>query len=412
MEFTFYGGARDFVQYHGPEAILHGPAETGKTISILWKLHLCALKYPKASLVLLRKTQTSVYSTSLRTYQLKVLGEVAAPYGGEKAEWYAYPNGSRLWIAGIDKAGKVLSAEHDIIYVNQVEELALGDWETLTTRTTGRAGNMPYSQTIGDCNPSYPAHWMYHRDSLRVFYSRHEDNPALYDPKTGAITAQGTRTMGVLDALTGVRKQRLRYGKPAQAEGAIYTEWDESVNLIYDAPKCERFIAAQDWGYTNAGVLGVWAIDGDGRMYLVAQVYQTGKRIEWWVDTAKRLQEEFGYFEALPCDPSEPAYIDAYASAGLPALAANNDVRPGIDAVAQRMADKQLFVVRGSLRVADETLREARGPTCLEDEIPAYVWADNKSKEQPVKENDHALDMMRYAVMHMANTGPLLLWGD
>src|SRR4030042_986041 len=171
--FTFYGGARDFARFHGPEAICHGPAETGKTISALWKLHLCALKYPRASLVICRKLLTSAYSTVLQTFVNKVLGPrddwVCEPYGGEKPEWFNYDNGARIWLAGLDKSSKVLSSEHDIIYVNQAEELSLEDWETLTTRTTGRAGNIPYSQTIGDANPSYPLHWMYHRTPLRPF---------------------------------------------------------------------------------------------------------------------------------------------------------------------------------------------------------------------------------------------------
>ena len=317
-------------------------------------------------------------------------------------------------VAGLDKAGMVLSAEHDVVYVNQAEELALEDWETMTTRTTGRAGHMPYAQTIGDCNPSYPSHWMYHRDSLRMFYSRHEENPALYDPATGEITAQGERTMSVLDALTGVRKQRLRYGVPAQAEGAVYDEWDQSIHLIYadQVPKCTRHIASQDWGYTNAGVLGVWAIDGDGGMYLVAQVYQTGRTIDWWKAMALDLDREYN-LEALPCDPAEPAYIDAYRQAGLPAFAADNAVLPGINAVKQRLAARRLFVVRDSLRRVDESLAEARKPSRVEDEFAAYVWADKTGKETPVKEHDHGMDMVRYAVMHLdQGTGPLLLWGD
>ena len=412
VEFRFYGGAAEFARYHGGEALIHGPAETGKTISALWKLHLCALKYPNASLVIARKTQASIYGTVLRTYTEKVLGDQVnvSAYGGGKPEWFDYPNGARIWIAGLDKAGKVLSAEHDVVYVNQAEELALEDWETLTTRTTGRAGHMPYSQTIGDCNPSYPSHWMYNRPSLKMFYSRHEENPALYDQTTGAITAQGQRTMSVLDALTGVRKERLRYGKPAQAEGAVYDEWDQSIHLIYagKVPKCERFIAAQDWGYTNPGVLGVWAIDGDGRMYLVRQVYQTGRTIDWWVETARALQAEFGYFEIVACDPAEPAYIAAYQQAGLNARAAENAILPGINAVKRRLAEKRLFVVRDSLRRADESLSEARKPYSVEDEFASYVWADKIGKEMPVKEHDHGMDMVRYAVMAIEKgTGPI-----
>jgi phage terminase large subunit len=255
---------------------------------------------------------------------------------------------------------------------------------------------------------------MYNRPSLRMFYSRHEENPMLYDQATGEITVQGQRTMSVLDALTGVRKQRLRYGIPAQAEGAVYDEWDQSIHLIYAdrVPKCERYIASQDWGYTNAGVLGVWAIDGDGGMYLVAQVYQTGRTIDWWKATALDLDREYN-LEAIPCDPAEPAYIDAYRQAGLPAFAADNAVLPGINAVKQRLAARRLFVVRDSLRRVDESLAEARKPSRVEDEFAAYVWADKTGKETPVKEHDHGMDMVRYAVMHLdQGTGPLLLWGD
>jgi PBSX family phage terminase large subunit len=405
VEFIFYGGAREFACYHGAEALLHGPAETGKTFSALWKLHLCALKYKNASLVILRKTQASIYATVLQTYQRKVLTEHSkvTVFGGEKPEWFDYPNGARLWLAGLDKAGKVLSAEHDIVYVNQAEELTLADWETLTTRTTGRAGHMPYSQTIGDCNPAYPSHWMYHRNSLRVFYSKHEENPSLYDPVTGEITERGKHTMSVLDALTGVRKQRLRYGLAAQAEGAIYDEWDESVHLKYasEVPTSfGRYIAGQDWGYTNAGVLGVWGVDGEGRMYLVKQVYQTGRRIDWWTDLAKGLHERYG-FEVVACDPSEPAYIDAFRIAGLPAIAADNAVLPGINAVKKRLAEKRIIILRDSLDIADESLEDRRLPTSVQDEVPQYVWSDTNRKEIPVKENDHGVDMVRYSAMYL-----------
>ena len=406
VEFTFYGGAREFARYHGNEALVHGPAETGKTLSVLWKLHLCALKYADASIVIARKTQSSIYGTVLRTYTEKVLsaGASAQPYGGGKPEWFDYPNGARVWIAGLDKASKVLSAEHDIVYVNQTEELDLADWETLTTRTTGRAGHMPYSQTIGDANPSYPTHWMYHRPTLRMFYSRHEENPALYDPRSGAITVQGVRTMAVLDALTGVRKERLRYGKPAQAEGAIYDEWAESVHLIYDAQapaQFTRWFAGQDWGYTHAGVFGVWGLDGDGRAYLVHQVYQTGRTIDWWSATAAALQEKYGFFEVVACDPSEPAYIEAYRLAGLNAIPADNSVLPGINAVKRRLAERRLFVLRGSVVEPDESLEAARQPVSVQEEFPMYVWAPQSGKESPVKRDDHGMDMVRYSVMYL-----------
>ena len=234
-DFTFYGGAREFATYHGPEALLHGPAETGKTISALNKLHICACKYPGASIVIARKTRASIYGSVLVTFKNKVLGPnpPCEPYGGEnEPKWFDYTNKSRIWIAGFDKSSKVLSTEHDIIYINQPDECSLDDWETATTRTTGRAGNMPYSQTIGDPNPTYPGHWMYTRGNIRIFYSKHTENPMLYDQLTGKITEQGKRTISTLEALTGTRRKRLYEGKPAQAEGVIYEDWDEAIHLI------------------------------------------------------------------------------------------------------------------------------------------------------------------------------------
>jgi hypothetical protein len=404
-----YGGARDFVNYRGPEALLHGPAETGKTFTTLWKLNLCACKYPGASIVCARKVLNDIYSSIWATLKDKILGHESEawpciPYGGlDRPDKLNYHNGSILWLAGFDRAGKVLSAEHDIIYINQAEECTLNDWETATTRTTGRAGHMPYAQTIGDVNPAWPAHWMYHRDSLRMFYSNHRENPMLYDQATGAITAQGLRTMAVLDALTGVRRDRLRDGKPSQAEGAIYTEYAEERHLIYSTAIVSafvRYICGVDWGFRNPGVMGVFGITGDSSMYRVAEIYRTNETDDWWLLRALELDREFG-IEAFVCDPSEPVYIEKFKRAGLNAVGGFNAVLPGINAVQRRFQESGLFFVRDANRYVDEQLRRDKRPWRTEDEIPGYVWASNKTREQPVKENDHGCDAVRYAVAYV-----------
>ncbi len=407
-DFEVFGGARDFVNCRASEVMIHGPAETGKTIAALYKLHIAASTYKNASLVICRKTLASTYSTVLQTFQNKVLPPFDAlasygiePYGGEKPEWYDYrKTGARIWLAGMDKSSKILSAEHDIIYINQAEELELGNWETCTTRTTGRAGNMPYSQTIGDMNPAYPSFWVYHRDSLNLFYSKHGENPALFNQHTGEITEQGGRTMAVLDALTGLRRTRLRDGKPAMAEGAIYDTWDDAVHLIdaSQVPHLQRFVGAADWGFRHPGVLGVFGLDYNGAMYLVAQVYRTGKQIDWWCQRAAELEQEYA-IEAWICDPSEPAYIEQ-----LRGQAGYNRVRPGIDAVQSRLKDKRLFVVRGSLRHSDQALIAAKKPYRVQDEMAGYVWSSTR-KEQPVKEQDDGLDMLRYGVAYVDGLG-------
>jgi phage terminase large subunit len=92
---TFYGGNREFLRCKAPEAVVAGPAETGKTYAALYKMHIVACKYPGASLVIARKTLSSTYSTVLMTFQKKVLddGATVNAYGGEKPQWFDYANG-------------------------------------------------------------------------------------------------------------------------------------------------------------------------------------------------------------------------------------------------------------------------------------------------------------------------------
>ena len=261
-----YGNNLKAYRCHDPEMILAGPADTGKTLTILTKLHYLAHKHADASIVIARKQQTDMYATVLASFEDIILKHDPSvhPYGGEKAQWYDYPSGARIWVAGLDKAGKVLSGQHDVIYVNQCEEISLADWETLTTRTTGRAGHVPYPQTIGDCNPGPPTHWVRQRarqGHVTFIESRHKDNPELYDPKTGEMTEQGEKRIGNLKRLSGTRYQRLYLGLWAAPEGMIYEHFDEQRHVVKTQPLppfWPRFIGIDPTGAQIAAIWVAW----------------------------------------------------------------------------------------------------------------------------------------------------------
>jgi hypothetical protein len=113
---------------------------TGKTWATLWLLDSLLRETPKAQAGLLRKVAADIGPTVLVTYRriIERSNSGATPFGGEKPEWFDYPNGARLYVGGMDRPGKVLSGERDFLYVNQAEELTQEDWEILSTRTTGR----------------------------------------------------------------------------------------------------------------------------------------------------------------------------------------------------------------------------------------------------------------------------------
>jgi phage terminase large subunit len=417
---------------------------TGKTYPCLQKVDAMCWKYPDTRALMVRKVYNDIKNSAVVTYEKNVLGALgeeretwhpdATPvrkHGGENVEHYDYPNGSRLVVGGLDKAGKVLSAEYDVIFVNQAEELDLGDWETLTTRATGRAGNMPYAQVLGDCNPSHPQHWILKRSRegpLALYESRHEDNPTLFDPDTGKMTKQGEETMRRLESLTGIRKDRLKDGLWVQAEGMIFDEWDKRTHILSrnstrhgltgdpdDPPPDDwRRIRVIDFGYTNPFVCQWWAIDGDGRMFKYREIYMSGRTVTKHVQGTDRFDgirtlSEGEDIEATVCDHDAEDQATLEEN-GIDTTNAYKAVTPGIEAVKERLDEagdgrSRLFVLEGSLVERDQTLMEHNKPTCTEEEIPAYVWKDSAAEDKPVKNNDHGCDCMRYAVAYVNDLG-------
>lgn len=402
------GGALQLWKCRDREVMLSGPAETGKTFAALFKLDALLWKYGGAQAILVRKTYNSLVGTAVQTYRRKVLSDPTpiVAYGGEKPQWFDYPNGSRLWVAGLDNPGKALSSERDFVLANQSEELTADDWQVLTTRATGRAGNAPYPQLIGDCNPGPPNHWIKNRAELRVIESRHEDNPSLYSVETGAWTAQGERTLAVLDALTGVRKERLRYGRWVSAEGAVY-EFDSAIHLVdpFPIPREWARFRVVDFGYTNPFVCLWIAVDPDGRMYVYREWYMSEMIVSDHAAVIKRLSTGECYAATISDHDREDR--ETLHRCGVTTVPADKAIALGIQAVQDRLAAAgdgrpRLFVFRGALVERDEKLAGRGLPVSTEQEFDCYVYPQGANgkpvKETPVGINDHGMDCIRYAV--------------
>lgn len=412
-KYRFYGGNARLIDYDAQEVILSGPSETGKTLAALSRMHGLAGRYPGMQGVIVRKVRSSMDGTVLKTWEEKILGlhTPVAVFGGERPEWYDYPNRSRVWVSGLDKPSKVLSGEKDAIFVNQAEELTLEDWEILLTRVTGRAGHMPFGQLFGDCNPGPPHHWIKNRPNLELFESRHEDNPTLFDPATGEITERGQRTLLVLDSLTGVRKERLRLGRWVSAEGTVY-EFDAAVHLIdpFEIPPEWRRIRSIDFGYSNPFVCGWWAIDPDGRAIKYREIYMSQRTVKVHAEQIKRLSGNERYEATIADhDAEDRATLEEN---GIVSIPARKEITVGIQAVQERLqkagdGKPRLFIMRGCLVERDERLAAMRQPVSTEQEFDVYSWpksAEGKPvKEVPVDLFNHGMDETRYAVMYVDN---------
>lgn len=417
------------------EVCLEGPAGTGKTVGVLFKIHLLLLLYPGAKALVARKRNTDLAGSAMATYRDHILDEREGIkyFGGNKVRpaAYEYPNGSQLIVNGLDKPGKVKSWEFDIAYINEATECTVEDIEFVRSRL--RHGKLPYHQLILDCNPDAPGHWLNQRmnDGLtRRMTSRHEDNPAYWDVNTKEWTQAGRNYIfGVLAGLTGVRLARNRYGIWAAAEGTVYEDsWDRARNIINKQaiPRDWPRYLAIDFGFTNPFVCLWGAIDPDGRIIIYRQIYRTKKLVE---DHAKDIAIASGWFHLLPRDhpryKDKPAdwadplpreiiadHADAEGRATLEqhlhmiTTPAVKSISTGIQSVSSRFrvagdGRPRLMIVSGCLVERDEELARTKQPLCLEDEPDVYVWkkgADQSAKEEPVDANNHGLDALRYLV--------------
>lgn len=396
--------------------LLTGSAGGGKSYLAAHKLHAFCLKYPGAMALMLRKTRDSMTNSTVLFVERAVIAGASTVTHWPSKHRFEYANGSILAYGGMadDKQREQIRSigqdgSVDIVWMEEATGFTENDYNEVTARIRGKAAD--WRQIILTTNPDTPSHWIYKRliqgGEASVYYSGATDNT--YNPEDYIET---------LRSLTGVLGERLRDGRWIQAEGAVYDEFSDAVHVVddYDASKTKRYVAGVDWGFTNPGVIHVYALDGDDRMTLIHEVYQSRRLIEWWTEQAVALSQQYR-IEAFHCDPAEPAYILQFQMAGVPAIEGKNEIRPGINTVKQRLGiakdgRPRLQFLRTARRETDSVLEMDKRPLGVLDEITAYVWPkgmDGKPvKEIPVPTNDHGMDTMRYAVMGVDNTPWLL----
>jgi PBSX family phage terminase large subunit len=403
--FVFRGANERIQHMRDAEVGLCGPAGTGKTLAILVKIHREMMRYPNARALIVRKVRADLSQSALVTFERDVVGEahpMVTNVQREHRRVYRYANGSRIIVGGMDRATAVMSAEYDIIYVQEAIELSENDFESLVLRL--RNGVMPYQQLIFDTNPDKPRHWLKlraERGDCIMLDTALRDNPRFYGAD-GVVTEDGRQYLEKLAKISGVRRARYVVGSWVQAEGAVYDEWSDAVHYIdkFDIPQGWRKFLSIDFGYTNAFVCQWWAQDDDGRLYLYREIYMSRRLVsEHASDITRYSADETIEFVVGDHDAEGRATLEAE---GWHVMPADKSVNDGIQAVKDRLqvagdGKARLFIMRGALVERDQVLVEDKKPTSTYEEIGGYVWSPNK--DVPVKADDHGLDAMRYAVM-------------
>ena len=239
-----------------------------------------------------------------------------------------------------------------------------------------------------NCNPDSPEHWFYkewicppeRRNALHLHFLL-EDNPAL-SPKII------NRYKMLYD---GVFYRRYILGEWCMAEGLIY-QFDKEIHCVTELPPemtqsyGEWYISC-DYGTLNPFSAGLWWLY-NGQAIRVVEYYYSGRS-----NSSMKTDEE--YYEELEklagdrdirsviVDPSAASFIATIRRHGrFSVRKARNEVLPGI-----RMTATMLKT--GLIKIGAECKDAIR-------EFGLYRWDEKGEVDKPIKENDHAMDDIRY----------------
>lgn len=244
--------------------------------------------------------------------------------------------------------------------------------------------SLPGAKLWFNCNPEHPQHWFYRewilkaeaRGALYLHFTM-EDNPSLSE----AVRAR-YRAM-----FTGAFYSRFIEGKWTAASGLVYPFME---NMLCDVPPGapERWMVSADYGTVNPTSMGLWGCFG-GAWYRVEEYYYDAR-----LSGQRRTDEEHlrGLQELLQerraerviVDPSAASFIALLTERGYAVQPARNDVLNGIRRTATALKTGQVRICRCCTDAARE--------------FSLYRWADDAARDAVVKENDHAMDDIRYFV--------------
>lgn len=236
-----------------------------------------------------------------------------------------------------------------------------------------------------NCNPSNPSHWFYTewikkcsaKNALYLHFAMSE-NPSLSKEMLERYE----------NMYSGAFYERFVKGRWVAADGLVYPMFGEQ--CMADCPtQCTGYFISCDYGTVNPTSMGLWGLYG-GVWYRISEYYYSSKR-----EGAQKTDEEY-YTElkklagslsvtAVICDPSAASFITTIKRHGeFNVIPAKNDVLDGIRRVSDCLKDGRIKICRG----CSDAIRE----------FSLYCWDESAVRDCPRKENDHAMDDIRYFV--------------
>lgn len=371
--------------------LLSGSVRSGKTwISlVLWAFWVATMPKEKNYLM------TAKSLTTLKRNVLDLLTELV----GEKnftfsiAQKQALLFGRKIYLEGANDARAESKIRGMTLQGAYCDELTLYG-EDFFTMMLSRLSE-PNAKLFATTNPDSPMHWLNkqyierrHKLSMMLMTFLIDDNTFL-DP---------SYVEELKKEYVGVFYDRFIKGEWVLAEGRVYPGFSEIDNVTEDIPEGGTYYISIDYGTLNPFSAGLWCVS-DGKAVRIKEYYHSGR------DTKRQLTDEEYHAELekliqytdsegvlqeyeidrVVIDPSAASFIACMRRHGkFRVKHAVNTVIDGIRNVTSMLNSQRLFIHSS----CKDSIKE----------FGLYSWDDKAQEDKVIKENDHAMDDIRYFV--------------
>lgn len=248
-----------------------------------------------------------------------------------------------------------------------------------------------------DLNPSSPANFIYkdYIDKFEETYGERYNYEHFTIRDNATITEERIRDIESQYDKNSVWYRRDILGERCNAEGLVYPMFNKDIHVVRkgDVQTEGDYYVSSDYGIQNATVFLLWQREvGSKRWICLNEYYYSGRDNHYQKTVSehvKGLIQMLNGIEprAIIVDPSASALITEIRRKGYHVRRADNDVKEGIDDVSTMLANQLLAFCDCCVNTIGE--------------FGIYSWdekASERGEDAPLKENDHAMDAIRYFV--------------
>jgi len=342
------------------------------------------------------KVFREIYKTLILKFKLKTIKKSYSPKSGSM--YLEFPWGSVVEVKSAEHPDSLIGEGLDWVVFDECASCKGLIWEqylrpTLSDKngwalfiSTPRGYNWLYELWKRGNDPNYPE-W-------ESFKFPSWDNP--YLSKEDIDEAKRTLSETVFEQ---------EYGASFNFSlGQVYKEFDTDIHVISEKelfidPNWPRYRSI-DFGYENPFVCLYITVDPEDRVIIYDEYYQRHRTTEQHAENmleeerkaSQKLQDlgvninQRDIYEFTTCDPSAASARATLFENGIKTIAPRSNIIEGLELVRQQL--KIRSDGKPGLYVSSRCVNTIK-------EFSLYSYNDSMS-EEPVKENDHAMDCLRY----------------